>query len=77
MGGISPGFERIFLRLLFGGNQSTFQRRSEANFYGELDESVQVLKGFFLGCYLEEISPHFKEEVRLIFLENWRNQSRF
>ena len=47
IGGISPGFERLFLRLLFGGNQSTFQRRSEADFYGELEESVWVLKGFF------------------------------
>ena len=40
-------FERIFFRLLFRGNQSTFQRRSEADFSGELEESVQVLKGFF------------------------------
>ena len=47
MGGISPGFERIFLRLLFGGNQSMFQRRSEIDFSRELEESVLVLKGFF------------------------------
>ena len=37
----------IFFRLLFGGNQSTFQRISEADFYRELEESVRVLKGFF------------------------------
>ena len=50
-----------------------FQRRSEADFSGELEESVRVLKGFFSGCFLEEISSRFREEVRLIFLENWRN----
>ena len=35
------------MRLLFGGNQFTFQRRSETDFYGELEESVRVLKRFF------------------------------
>ena len=50
-----------------------FQRRSEADFSRELEESIQVLKGFFL----EEINQRFREKVRLIFLENWRNQFEF
>ena len=70
--GNESGFWKDFLRLLFGGNESTFQRRSEMDFFGELDKSVRVLKGSFWGCYLENMSPHFREEVRLIFLENWR-----
>ena len=45
-----------------------FRRRSETDFFRELEESVRVLKGFFLGCCLEEMSPRFKEEVGLIFL---------
>ena len=47
IGGINPGFERIFLRLLFGGKESTFQRRSETDFFGELEESVHILDNIF------------------------------
>ena len=47
MGGISPGFERILLRLLFGGKESTFQRRSEMDFFGELEELVHILDNIF------------------------------
>ena len=39
-------------------------------FSGEWEESVWVLKGLFLCCCLEKINPRFREEVRLIFLEN-------
>ena len=47
IGGINPGFERIFLRLLFGGKESTFQRRSETDFFGELEESVHISDNIF------------------------------
>ena len=67
----------FFFRLLFGGNESTFQRKSEADFYFYFFLRIWGIspsfERTFLGCCLEERSPRFREEVRRIFLENWMN----